>query len=241
MATRLLPTPASLDTRGNDYKLPVFPVADPGRLKGIKVLVISADGPELPELLVPMDYLLANGAEVTLAAQSWTEDYRKPARHIVVAQWLADNVCIQADTTLSKVNIEDYDALYIPGGAWNPDMLRSDPEALRLVRKAYENDLLVVSICHGPQVLISAAADAPDQEQNFPARDFHGKGEGVHLTGVASIRRDLKNAGFTVYDDHPVVYDWRVNLLTARDPNDLGALCEEMGRHLSTRLTRRAN
>ncbi|MBK9141560.1 MAG: DJ-1/PfpI family protein [Candidatus Melainabacteria bacterium] len=232
LALRYKRVPASLDTVGTDYPLPEFGEADPHWLEGARVLVISADGPELPELDVPINYLRQRGAIVDLAGQDWIFQYRDPAGHIVIAEWLSDRICIQADLRLSDVKIEDYDALFVPGGAWNPDMLRTDATALSLVRRAGELGILVVSLCHGPQVIISAAFDAPDGETCFPSK-------GVEITGTGSIRRDLANAGFVVFHDRATVYDAAAGLLTARDPNDLGALCEEFGRLLKQRLSTR--
>lgn len=235
LAKKYRRVPDTLDTRGNDYPLPVFKEADKPDLKGKRVLFISADGPELPELDVPMEYLKSRGAVVELAGQDWIFHYRKPEGHIVVAQWLADNICVKANVSLKKVVVAEYDpekkvmvthydAIFIPGGAWNPDMLRTDCDALRVVREARAHGVLIVSLCHGPQVLISVARSDPGGQVVFP--------RGTHVTGVRSIRLDLDNAGFTVVDQ-PTVYDRVSNLLTARDPNDLGPLCEEMGRLLA--------
>lgn len=228
LAAMYTPVPASLDTIGTDYKLPEFAQADPKWLEGKRVLVISADGPELPEIHVPMAYLKERGAEVKLAGQDWIFQWRTPAAHIVLAEWLSDRVCVKADLKMGDVRVEDYDAVFIPGGAWNPDMLRTDDQALRIVREAHAKGLLVVSLCHGPQVIINAAFDAPEGQKNFPS-------VGVHITGTGSIRRDLKNAGFIVHDDKATVYDESARLLTARDPNDLGPLCEKFGKLLKQR------
>lgn len=221
--------PHTLDTKGNDYVLPVFKQDKPDMLSGMKVLIICADGPELPELYVPMDYLRDRGAQVDLAGQDWIFQYRDPAGHIVVAQWLDDSRMVKADLRFSDVKVAEYDAVFVPGGAWNPDMLRGDDQALRIIREAHKLGKLVVSLCHGPQVIISAAYDAPEGQENFPC-------QGVHLTGTTSIRRDLKNAGFIVHSDDAVVFDEGANLLTARDPNDLGPLCEKLGQLLMQAL-----
>ncbi|WP_020507034.1 DJ-1/PfpI family protein [Lamprocystis purpurea] len=226
LAAKYLPVPGSLDTRGTDYPLPVFADPPSPSLAGKRVLIVSADGPELPEIDVPLEYLRARGAEVQLAGQNWIFEYRDPPGYIVIAQWLADNVCVKADLALKDVvNVADYDALFIPGGAWNPDMLRTDGDALRIVREARAHGVLIVSLCHGPQVLISAAKREPDEPVVFP--------RGTEITGVESIHVDLETAGFVVHKDQPTVYDAASRLLTARGPNDLGPLCEAMGRLLS--------
>lgn len=229
--------PSTLDTRGIEYTIPAFKDADSSELTGQRVLIMSADGPELPEIHVPMEYLKQRGADVKLAGQNWIFEYRNPAGHIVIAQWLADNVCIKADLALKDVRVTEwddgakrhrinYEALFIPGGAWNPDMLRTDGDALRIVREARARGALIVTLCHGPQVLISASRSDPGGGIVFP--------RGTRITGVNSIRADLDNAGFVVLDE-PTVYDEASRLLTARDPNDLGPLCEEMGRLLKRR------
>src|SRR4051812_1374305 len=145
--------PETLATIGEAYRVPEFPYDDPEWLAGVRVLFISADGPELPEIDVPMEYLRARGANVRLAGQDWIFDPRNrtPPGYIVIAQWLADNVCVRADLRLSDVRVADYDAIFIPGGAWNPDMLRTDDTALRIVRDARAQQRLIVSLCHGPQ------------------------------------------------------------------------------------------
>ena len=47
LAAKYTKVPNTLDTRGNDYTLPTFTDADPTALAGKRVLMISADGPEL--------------------------------------------------------------------------------------------------------------------------------------------------------------------------------------------------
>jgi protease I len=64
-----------------------------------------------------------------------------------------------------------------------------------------EKDKPVFSICHGPQLLISADVI-----------------KGRTLTGFTSIIQDIKNAGATFVDE-AVVTD--KNLVTSRNPNDL--------------------
>jgi len=233
LANKYKVVPKTLSTVGMDYQLPFFKVIRKD-LTNKRILVMSADGPELPELDVPMEYLRARGAKVDLAGQAWIfgrdpdtkKPYRDPPGQIVIAQWLADDICVKADLSLACVNVENYDAIFIPGGAWNPDMLRTDKDACRVVREARAKGKLIVSLCHGPQVLINA--DRVDGKKNaiFPA--------GTKITGVSNIRVDLENAGFTVLDQE-TVYDEAARLLTAPSPKELGPLCEKFGELLATK------
>lgn len=208
--------PDSIDRRGNDYTLPQFPAADPALLKGKRVAIMSADCPELPEIEVPLRYLKDRGATVEIVGQDWIFQYRDPAGMIVIGEWLASDIGLQADLSITQARAQTFDALIIPGGAWNPDMLRGDENALAFVRECYEKGVLIASLCHGPQVLINAEV--------FP--------QGTHLTGTGSIRIDLRNAGFTVHDSDAVVYDEASRLITSRDPNDLGPFCEQIAVNL---------
>jgi protease I len=216
LATLYVRVPATIDRRGTDYTLPEFPPADPTMLTGLSVAIMSADCPELPEIEVPLRYLKDRGASVQVVGQDWIFQYREPAGMIVVGEWLASDLGLQADLSITQARALAFDALVIPGGAWNPDMLRSDENALAFVRECHQKGVLIASLCHGPQVLINADV--------FP--------RGTHLTGTGSIRKDLRNAGFTVHDNDAVVYDDVSRLITSRDPNDLGPFSEELGRRL---------
>src|SRR5262245_46770193 len=71
LAAKYTKVPDTLITLGVNYKLPTFADSAPTALAGKRVLMISADGPELPEIDVPMEYLKARGADFKLAGQNW--------------------------------------------------------------------------------------------------------------------------------------------------------------------------
>ncbi len=77
-------------------------------------------------------------------------------------------------------------------------MMRTEADALRIVRDFFEADKPVAAICHGPWLL--AEADVVD---------------GRLMTSWPSIRTDLRNAGAQVVDQE-VVVDGR--LITSRKP-----------------------
>ncbi|HOP45502.1 MAG TPA: type 1 glutamine amidotransferase domain-containing protein [Coprothermobacter proteolyticus] len=106
----------------------------------------------------------------------------------------------QITETLAKHNPEEFVGLYIPGGH-APDRLRRFDEVKEFVSAFYKLGKPVGTICHGPQVLISAKVV-----------------EGVTMTSVSAIKDDLENAG-AIWVNQPVVVD--KNIVSSRVPDDL--------------------
>jgi protease I len=104
------------------------------------------------------------------------------------------------DRSVSDVTVDDFDALLIPGG-YSPDKLRVYEEAVRFVKDFVESGKPVFTICHGPQLLITAQVL-----------------KGRTITGYTSIIQDIKNAGATFVDADVVVDK---NLISSRTPADL--------------------
>lgn len=174
-----------------------------------RILILATNGFEQAELEVPRTELSRRGATVHLATPDG-EDIRGWNR----TDW-GDTV--SADRKLSDVRAEDYDAVVLPGGQINPDLLRVNADAVALVRSFFETGRVVAAICHAPWLLIEA-----------------GIAEGRRLTSYPSVRTDLVNAGAD-WVDEPVVADNGV--VTSRRPDDLeafvGKIVEEIeeGRH----------
>ncbi|MFO7910907.1 MAG: type 1 glutamine amidotransferase domain-containing protein [Desulfotignum sp.] len=112
---------------------------------------------------------------------------------------------VTIDQNVEKVKAADFDALLIPGG-YSPDQLRAHESAVSFTRDFMEKDKPVFSICHGPQLLITADVI-----------------QGRTLTGWTSIVQDIKNAGGK-FIDQSVVEDG--NLVTSRNPGDLPAFIQ---------------
>ena len=105
---------------------------------------------------------------------------------------------IVPDLTFEEANSIDYDALFIPGGR-SPDSIRRNQKALDFVTDLYNDGKLVVSICHGLQVLISA-------------KILRGK----KVNANSGVRDDAINAGAKIVDSITVRDE---NLLTAKVTN----------------------
>ncbi len=112
---------------------------------------------------------------------------------------------VTIDRAASGVSVDDFDALFIPGG-YLPDKLRAHDAPVELVREFVESGKPVLAICHAPQLLITAQVL-----------------EGRKITGWKSVAQDIKNAG-AEYIDREVVVDG--NLVSSRNPGDIPAFIE---------------
>lgn len=141
----------------------------------MKALIVSADGFEDSELLVPYYRLKEAGAEVIVAAPGGGTIKGKHGYEVAV------------DRTLVDVDPDDYTILILPGGA-APASLRTEPKALEIARSFFAAAKPVAAICHGPQILISA-----------------GLMQGRSATCYRSVAEELKAAGAHYEDWEVVV------------------------------------
>ena len=107
------------------------------------------------------------------------------------------------DLKIADLKVEDCDAIVVPGGQINPDLLRVEDDAINVIKGFVEKGKIVAAICHLPSLLIEA-----------------GVVKGCEMTSFKSIRTDLKNAGANMVDKDVAISN---GIITIRNPDDLDA------------------
>jgi len=179
-------------------------------LSGKAIAILATNGFEQSELEVPRDRLKKAGATVHVISlaegeiKGWDmKDWGRP---------------VKVDKTLDQAASADYDAIVLPGGQINPDLLRVQPKALSFIKEIFDARKIVAAVCHAPWLLIET-----------------GIAKGRKMTSYKSIKTDVINAG-AMWEDSQVVVDQGV--ITSRNPGDLEAfsakIIEEVkeGRHI---------
>lgn len=166
-------------------------------LNGKRIAFLATDGVEQIELTRPWKDL--QGAGATLHLISLSEGEIQGYNHLDKAH------TFPVDQTAANANADDYDALILPGGVANPDALRTDTNAVSLIKQFFNKHKPVAAICHAPWTLIEA-----DQVR------------GRTLTSFPSLKTDIQNAGGQ-WVDEPVHDD--NGLITSRVPDDLDEFC----------------
>jgi protease I len=169
-------------------------------LKGLKVAILIDNGFEEVEMTKPREALNSVGAETQIVSPAGVK-----VRSWRSTEWGND---FPVDIPLDEARPDDFDALLLPGGVMNPDKLRMRPEAVQFVKAFFDSDRPVAAICHGPWMVLEAAAM-----------------RGRRITSWPSLKTDLRNAR-AQWTDHEVIVDR--NLVTSRKPDDIPAFNREM-------------
>lgn len=171
-------------------------------LSGKTIAIIATDGFEDSELTSPREAVEAAGATAHVVSTESGEIEGKKGTKVNV------------DATTADASAADYDALILPGGTINSDTIRTDADAVALVKEFNAASKPIGVICHGGWILTDADLI-----------------KGVKLTSVANVKTDLINAGANWVDEEVVVDS---GFISSRTPDDLpafnAALVEEFAK-----------
>jgi len=170
------------------------------KLKGKKVAILATDGFEQSELLGPKEALEKEGAECVVVSP----------KDGMIKGWKDEDWgdAVKVDLALKNAKADTFDALVLPGGQMNPDVLRGMPEVQALVKAFAEAGKPIGAICHGPWSLINA-----------------GVVKGKTVTSWPSLQTDLVNAGAKWVDKEVVVDN---GIVTSRKPDDIPAFSAKL-------------
>jgi protease I len=162
--------------------------------------LVANEGVEQVELTRPWEAVREAGAAIELIAPQDGE--------IQAFNHLDKGDAFQVDRVVADADAADYDGLVLPGGVANPDILRTVPEAVELIRKFFQAGKPVGAICHAPWTLVEA-----------------GVVDGRTITSWPSLQTDIRNAGGSWVDEEVHV---DAGLVSSRKPDDLDAFCTKI-------------
>lgn len=163
-----------------------------------RIAVLATHGFEQSELMEPRAKLKAAGFHVDVVSPE--EGAIRGWNH---KEW---GETVPVDVPLANARPDDYDALVLPGGQMNPDVLRVNAQALDFVRAFDAAGKPLAAICHAPWLLVET-----------------GIANGREVTSWPSLKTDLINAGAR-WKDAGVVVDG--HLITSRKPADIPAFTQ---------------
>ena len=160
-------------------------------LNGKNIAIIATDGFEDAELTSPKDAVEQAGATTKVNSTETGEIEGKKGAKVAV------------DAKTADATADEFDALILPGGTVNADAIRTDADAVALVKAFKDAGKPIGVICHGGWILTEADL----------IRD-------VKLTSVANVKTDLINAGANWVDEEVVVDS---GFISSRTPDDIPA------------------
>ena len=185
---------------------------------GHEITVATPDG-----ALSPVDRASlspgANGGEANAAAVQKVVENATELNHPV---------------SLDSVRVEDFAAVYVPGGHGPMQDLAVDADSGRLLTRAVQRGMPVGVVCHGPAALLAAVAeDGTNAYAGYRITAFTNAEE--ELAGSAAkakwlLQDRLTDAGLTVVVDQPWESHVEVdrNVVTGQNPASSAAVAAEL-------------
>ncbi|MDL5204814.1 type 1 glutamine amidotransferase domain-containing protein [Streptomyces sp. ALI-76-A] len=202
------------------------------------------------EAVVPLDAFKAAGHEVTVATPGGVVPPVDPGSLAPEANGGAEQAArvrravesageFTRPLVLADVRLDDYDAVYVPGGHGPMEDLAVDPDSGRLLADAVGRGLPVGVVCHGPAALLAAVKDdGSNAYAGYRITAFTNTEE--QLAGNAEkaiwlLEDRLTEAGLKVEAGEPWAPHVQVdrNVVTGQNPASSGPLAAELLKKLA--------
>lgn len=134
---------------------------------------------------------------------------------------------------LSEIDVQDYDAIFFPGGLGPMVDIANNPEIQRAVARAWDAGKIVAAVCHGPAALLGVQlADGTPLLQGRKLTSFSNAEEAVYAQ--ADVPFLLEDALRAQGAEHASAAPWQEKvvldgrLMTGQNPASGAALARAM-------------
>jgi putative intracellular protease/amidase len=135
---------------------------------------------------------------------------------------------------LSDVRLEDYDAVYLPGGHGPMQDLAFDADAGRLLTAALASGKPLAIVCHAPAAMLATRIGGKSPFKGYRVTGFTNEEE--EAVGLASrctwlLEDELKDKVGVEFSRGPIWEPYMVedrNLLTGQNPHSAAVLAERL-------------
>lgn len=197
------------------------------------------------EATVPYETFKAAGHEITVATPggvvppvdlaSLSPEANGGAENAAKVRGVVEGAAeFHSPLVLADVRLDDFDAVYVPGGHGPMEDLAVDADSGRLLARAAERGLPVGVVCHGPAALLAAVkADGTNAYAGYRITAFTNTEERLagNAEGAKWLLQDrLTEAGIKVETGEPWAPHVEVdrNVVTGQNPASSGPLAAEL-------------
>jgi hypothetical protein len=113
---------------GDDYDETQPAVEHPRLLRRSKVAILAVPGTMEVELTYQYKYLKDRGAKVDILGPEWSSERALLVKFLRPSKW------VNVDRTFADAMKVPYDLIIIPGGAWGVQILKTNADALALIK-----------------------------------------------------------------------------------------------------------
>ena len=139
------------------------------------VYMLLGTGFEETEAIAPLDLLRRAGVDILTVGVNGKLVYG------------SHKIGIEADITLSEMDLTDLEMIILPGGLGGVASVRACEQAMNALRFAWDNGKLVAAICAGPTVLADLGITSGKQATCYPGCE-DGMGDAVMVPDAAAVR-----------------------------------------------------